>query len=557
MILPRLFFAIVIVASAAASIYFDVSRTVAPITNVTVFVDRAEVTRALSLSSLKELMKNEDDPHDIVLRGLPMALDPDSVRVRILDSRIKLLELSWVEATPQPTNDDDDSDERRTTAAKRASLEHSIEEKVTEINLDKQALHRLRMQLTFIEGYARSVTGTPSANVNSHSADSPLSVSMDVQTVEKVVDLYTSRAVAVDAAKNVAAERLRNRERALATLRAQLGSLDQRLNTQKTNHHPHSAPVSSSLSTRAVYDVTLTVEFTADPTTPATTTADDDTSPVVLLVYMVHGASWSPSYDIRVAEESDFLSLTYFGRIQQHTGEDWDQCAVKLSTATPSVGGRPPSIGTKTVRYRRPTFYHHHNNNNFNQQQHQGRHRRKSMKMMSRGATAASGRPSSVASAAYGAPMPPQAQRMFAAGDSMVGGDPLFTNAAESIEVEVDSDGVEHEGGGGVGVATASVEAGATSAAFMIERLTTITGDNKQRKVTIALIPMKTVATFYAVPSLEPKAYYRARATVSGMLRVMMHEMNIEKTLKNHSLLAHTYISLPPPPFSLSLSEPV
>lgn len=255
------------------------------------------------------------------------------------------------------------------------------------------------------------------------------------------------------------------------------------------------------------------MEFTADPTTPATTTADDDTSPVVLLVYMVHGASWSPSYDIRVAEESDFLSLTYFGRIQQHTGEDWDQCAVKLSTATPSVGGRPPSIGTKTVRYRRPTFYHHHNNNNFNQQQHQGRHRRKSMKMMSRGATAASGRPSSVASAAYGAPMPPQAQRMFAAGDSMVGGDPLFTNAAESIEVEVDSDGVEHEGGGGVGVATASVEAGATSAAFMIERLTTITGDNKQRKVTIALIPMKTVATFYAVPSLEPKAYYRARAT--------------------------------------------
>ena len=57
----------------------------------------------------------------------------------------------------------------------------------------------------------------------------------------------------------------------------------------------------------------------------------------------------------------------------------------------------------------------------------------------------------------------------------------------------------------GGSTATASVEAGATSAAFVIERSTTITGDNKQRKVTIALISMQTVATYYSVPALEPR----------------------------------------------------
>ena len=492
---PSIFFhaaLLAVTATATPHTTFDVSRTISPVTNVTVFVDRAEVTRALPRSALTALLSAKADDtmqHDIVLRGLPIALDPDSIRVRILDPRVKLLELSqetrWTKAAAIDEDDD------RSSATKRAELESRIEVLVNKITLDKQALQRLHMQLSFVEGYARSVTGTAaplgSALSTPSSRDRP-AVSMDVETVQQVIDLYTVRAASVDSDKNAVNKRLRHRERELAGLRAQVGALDHQKKL-------HGQPVNNDR--RTVYDVTLSVEVVADA---ASVDDGDATAPAVLLVYMVHGASWSPSYDIRVSDDSDGLSLAYFGRIQQSTGEDWDQCAVKLSTATPSVGGRPPSLGSKTVRYRAP-HAQHYRRNNVGGRTPRSRHRRMAKEMHQI-------QPASASMESTRMHPPPEAQRLFARGA------PAFANAAESFDVEVEADGTffaEESRGGST--ATASVEAGATSAAFVIERSTTITGDNKQRKVTIALISMQTVATYYSVPALEPKAYYRARAT--------------------------------------------
>lgn len=43
---------------------------------------------------------------------------------------------------------------------------------------------------------------------------------------------------------------------------------------------------------------------------------------------MVFGASWEPSYDVRVttaknADEENKAQLTYYGSIQQNSGENW------------------------------------------------------------------------------------------------------------------------------------------------------------------------------------------------------------------------------------------
>ena len=495
------------VVSVGAFTNFDVSRSISPVTNVTVFMDRAEVTRALPRSALTTLLSTLADgamkQHDIVIRGLPIALDPDSIRVRILDPRVKLLELShetrWAEAATVEEADTSSS------SAKRAELEMRIEALVNGIMLDKQALDRLRMQMSLFEGYARSVTGTAAAEGSTPSApsshDRP-AVSLDVETVQKVVALYADRAASVDAEKNTVNKGLRRRERELAALRAQAVALDH----QKLHKRGAGQPVVKDR--RTVYDVTLSVEIVAGA---ASVDTGDATIPAALLVYMVHGASWSPSYDIRVANDSDGLSLTYFGRIQQSTGEDWDECAVKLSTATPSVGGRPPPIGSNTVRYRAPHAYDYRSNKVGARTHRDGRRNRMAKRrggavtqemhaqmhanLMQQAVSPAASATMHISS--------PQAQRMFAHGV------PSFANAAESFDAEIEADGSAFGGGGGggSGMATASVEAGATSAAFVIERSSTITGDNKQRKVTIALIPMQTVATYYSVPALEPKAY--------------------------------------------------
>jgi uncharacterized protein (TIGR02231 family) len=74
------------------------------------------------------------------------------------------------------------------------------------------------------------------------------------------------------------------------------------------------------------------------------------------VTYQVYGARWSPSYDIRVKSQSDKheMVLTYFGNIQQQTGEDWTDIDLFLSTAQPGLGGDLPQLGTTVVQFKPP-----------------------------------------------------------------------------------------------------------------------------------------------------------------------------------------------------------
>ena len=75
----------------------------------------------------------------------------------------------------------------------------------------------------------------------------------------------------------------------------------------------------------------------------------------LLLTYMVEGASWSPSYDIRVdtntAAAKGELQLSYFGLVKNGSGEDWEACKLSLSTAKPSKAGMPPAPPRRMLRW--------------------------------------------------------------------------------------------------------------------------------------------------------------------------------------------------------------
>lgn len=63
------------------------------------------------------------------------------------------------------------------------------------------------------------------------------------------------------------------------------------------------------------------------------------------LSYTVPGASWSPSYDARVLSGERAVALGYFGVVRQNTGEEWKDVALTLSTARPGLGGAAPVLG--------------------------------------------------------------------------------------------------------------------------------------------------------------------------------------------------------------------
>ncbi|MFK4084756.1 mucoidy inhibitor MuiA family protein [Kribbella sp. NPDC020789] len=70
------------------------------------------------------------------------------------------------------------------------------------------------------------------------------------------------------------------------------------------------------------------------------------------LSYVVPGAGWTSTYDVRVA--GDRLTLNWFGLVTQHTGEDWPECALTLSSARPAVNAKVPELEPWYLDRRRP-----------------------------------------------------------------------------------------------------------------------------------------------------------------------------------------------------------
>lgn len=64
------------------------------------------------------------------------------------------------------------------------------------------------------------------------------------------------------------------------------------------------------------------------------------------LKYMVRSAGWSPSYDIRVADITKPLQLTYKAQVYQSTGEEWKDVQLALSSGQPNKDAIMPELRT-------------------------------------------------------------------------------------------------------------------------------------------------------------------------------------------------------------------
>ena len=62
------------------------------------------------------------------------------------------------------------------------------------------------------------------------------------------------------------------------------------------------------------------------------------------LTYQIGGASWRPIYDARLDAEAAQVGLSQIGEVTQRTGEDWSDVALTLSTARPAIGAQAPVL---------------------------------------------------------------------------------------------------------------------------------------------------------------------------------------------------------------------
>lgn len=60
------------------------------------------------------------------------------------------------------------------------------------------------------------------------------------------------------------------------------------------------------------------------------------------LTYILPGASWRTYYEVRGSPSDKAIELSYYGKIFQRTGEDWEDTKVVLSTGVPAMGGTAP-----------------------------------------------------------------------------------------------------------------------------------------------------------------------------------------------------------------------
>ena len=87
----------------------------------------------------------------------------------------------------------------------------------------------------------------------------------------------------------------------------------------------------------------------AEKSVLVTVDAKDATKLHLQVSYVIGNASWVPAYDARAAADASGVELTYNAVVRQQTGEDWLGVNLALSTAKPAVGAQMPDLNKWTV----------------------------------------------------------------------------------------------------------------------------------------------------------------------------------------------------------------
>ncbi|MCB9916202.1 MAG: mucoidy inhibitor MuiA family protein [Planctomycetes bacterium] len=226
-----------------------------------------------------------------VLRGLPAALDPDSVRVRCVGGYVVGVEV------------------------RSRSEQRSPEARLEELRARRQELARRLVELQDEQALAEQ----RGVHLRALLKELGLAERREVRGGEVDAGAWKARLDFVAGGLREVQARQRELAQQLAALRDELKALDERVQARDVVE---------------VRDVYVKVAGAA-----ATERLE--------LAYLVGGASWSPRYDVRATEDGRKVTLGYRGTVRQSTGEDWRDVRLLLSSAEPQRSAQAPELSQR------------------------------------------------------------------------------------------------------------------------------------------------------------------------------------------------------------------
>ena len=281
----------------------------APISQVTVFSDRAQITRRGSVAL-------GSGAQDLVIAGLPANLDENSLRAS--GSGTVAVKILGVESKQRPL----DKTPHQTTRDLQEELQKTTDEGATLKKRDEVLEQR--------EKTVRELADSAANRFAKALAEGKTSL----ENAAQMLDFVQSQQ------QNINEQR--------ATLeKEKRANIENQSVLQERLRQLHGARRASEMC------VTVSVESAG---------AGDFELQVI---YTVYGAQWEPLYDARVQllvpDSPDGLlegklQLSYLAKITQNTGEDWNDVALTLSTAQPNLGTLPPQLEPLYVDVSRPAM---------------------------------------------------------------------------------------------------------------------------------------------------------------------------------------------------------
>ncbi|WP_281184248.1 mucoidy inhibitor MuiA family protein [Trichlorobacter lovleyi] len=270
----------------------------ATISAVTVYQDRAQVTRSVSVAL-------RPGSQVIAIEGLPVLLQDDSVRVDAKGTARATI--TGIEV-------------------KRSFLSQTADKRVKEIEAELRQLERKlggldarKAGLVAQKGFVDSIKVAWGERISQQLAiGKPTGAELN-----EAMGFVGSNTVKVE-------DQQREIEQEKQIIKEQIDALKRKKQEATGSYRKESKTVEVAVETAKEGKLTL------------------DLSGVV------NQATWEPSYDVRLAQDGTSAELTYRAQVRQQTGEDWNNVALTLSTARPASGGAPPALHPWRISFYRP-----------------------------------------------------------------------------------------------------------------------------------------------------------------------------------------------------------
>lgn len=270
----------------------------ATISSVTVYQDRAQVTRSVTVAL-------KPGSQIIAVEGLPVLLQDDSVRVDAKGTARATI--TGIEV-------------------KRSFLSQTADKRVKEIEAELKQLERKlggldarKAGLLAQKGFVDSIKVAWGERISQQLAIGKPTTG----ELNEAMGFVGSNTVKVE-------DQQRDIEQEKQAIKEQMDALKRKRQEATGSYRKESKTVEVAVETSREGKLTL------------------DLSGVV------NQATWEPGYDVRLAQDGASAELTYRAQVRQQTGEDWSNVALTLSTARPASGGAPPTLYPWRISFYRP-----------------------------------------------------------------------------------------------------------------------------------------------------------------------------------------------------------